>query len=131
MPEIKVNLTDIDYMYLGDNGGEWSETFGKQTDTELADRFQNETNPGQLPGRHWKRYDAFGSDRTKLILARSFLEAREIPYEIVYDAYTWDNGNEIGWDILSDYDNYNTPEVQAHIKGAQTFHAQGTGGTSE
>ncbi|MGW3274501.1 hypothetical protein ACWDFH_23975 [Streptomyces kronopolitis] len=127
MAEITVKMTAVDYMYMCENGGEWAETFGQQTDEELADRFQNETNPGQVPGRHWKRFDAIGGDRTKLRFARSFLDAMCIPYEIVYDAYTWDNGEEIGWDILSDYDNYNDPVVAEDRRVSQLFHAQGSG----
>ncbi|WP_432128135.1 hypothetical protein [Streptomyces sp. bgisy082] len=52
MPGIVITMTVIDYEYMCENGGEWSEIFGQQSDQELADRFRNGTNLGRLPGRH-------------------------------------------------------------------------------
>lgn len=127
MAEITIKMTAVDYRYMCENGGEWGETFGKQTDEELAHRFRNETNPGQIPGRHWKRYDAIGGDRTKLMFARSFLDAMGVAYEVIYDTFTWDNDQEIGWDILSDYDNYNDPVVAENRCIGQQFHARDSG----
>jgi hypothetical protein len=112
--EITIKLTALDYESMCENGSHWSDAVAGKTDTELLERYQSETNPGQVPGRHWKRDDVIGIDRKSLIFVRSFLDAQDIPYEVVYDMFTWDNGMEIGWLILSDYDNYNDPVVAEH-----------------
>ncbi|MFF3358357.1 hypothetical protein ACFYWN_38405 [Streptomyces sp. NPDC002917] len=115
--EIKLNVTAVDFMYLRSNGSHWCDAVRRYSDEELGERYQNETNPGELPGRHWRYEYTFGGERVNLMLALAFLSANGAAYELIYDRYTWDNGMEIGWLVLTDYDYSADPEFKAWEAG--------------
>ncbi|MFF1693197.1 hypothetical protein ACFVXC_06145 [Streptomyces sp. NPDC058257] len=112
--EIRLKVTAVDFMYLRQNGSYWSDAVTRFSDEELRDRYKNESTPGALPGRQWKREYTFGTERVNLMLGLAFLEAKGVAYELIYDMYTWDNGMEIGWLVLTDYDYETDPEFKAH-----------------
>jgi hypothetical protein len=129
--ELTIKMSAVDFEYMFENGSWWSDAVTRRTDADLAERYTNETNPGHLPRRTWKREHTVGPNRVQLMLARSFLEANDIGFEIIYDNFTWDNGMEIGWLLLTDFDPSESPEVRDHKKRAQDFHAGRSGDSAE
>lgn len=97
---MNVHMNEQMFQVVTDSSMRWGENWRAHDG-----RFENYSakSSSEPPSYSWKMAYWFGTSGADMILGRSWIIEQGYEFELLWDLAEWDNGESLGWLIVTDY----------------------------